>query len=200
MAAFDDSEMFSHPLYVESLLEWHKRCREPISNESREEVFANFQYPWFWKEYQNKHLVQQILDERYNFGPQRPYVASRAFYQNVVRIKVYCLYCSSDLLTFQTLESHNSGRKHKRYYETEQIATLGKPGAPRPDMPTEIDHEQQTIDFCQSETNPEPPVVDLESPAVEPLAEQHNHDATFHDSAPVVRKKTPATRRVQMPA
>ncbi|XP_042869644.1 uncharacterized protein LOC122251648 isoform X2 [Penaeus japonicus] len=178
MAAFDDSEMFSHPLYVESLLEWHKRCREPISNESREEVFANFQYPWFWKEYQNKHLVQQILDERYNFGPQRPYVASRAFYQNVVRIKVYCL----------------------RYYETEQIATLGKPGAPRPDMPTEIDHEQQTIDFCQSETNPEPPVVDLESPAVEPLAEQHNHDATFHDSAPVVRKKTPATRRVQMPA
>lgn len=91
---------------------------------------------------------------------------------------------------------------------------MGKPGAPRPDVPTEIDHEPQTIDFCQSETNPEPPVVDLEpllinlespaldleSPAVEPLAEQHNHDATFHDSAPVVRKKTPATRRVQMPA
>ncbi|XP_047489711.1 uncharacterized protein LOC125039604 isoform X3 [Penaeus chinensis] len=61
MATFDDSEMYTDPLYVEGLVKCQEHCREPISNESREEIYANFRNSWYWKDHQNKRRIQQIL-------------------------------------------------------------------------------------------------------------------------------------------
>ncbi|XP_037778474.1 uncharacterized protein LOC119575118 [Penaeus monodon] len=208
MATFDDSEMYMNPRYVAGLVNWQERSREPISDESREEVFANFRNSWFWKDHQNKRRIQQILDEKYNFAPFRPYEANRAFYQSVTRVKVTCIYCSCDLLTYDVLEAHNAGRKHKRQFERVQINSQGQPGH-RTSKPQEMVNESRVINRDQSASGHELPVVKLELPveAFEPSVVSHkitavqhkNSDASFYKTS-VASRKAPAATADERPA
>ncbi|XP_047489701.1 uncharacterized protein LOC125039604 isoform X2 [Penaeus chinensis] len=186
-----------------------RHCREPISNESREEIYANFRNSWYWKDHQNKRRIQQILDEKYNFAPFRPYEASRVFYQNVTRVRVTCIYCSCVLLTYDVLEAHHAGRKHKRQFERVQINNLEQPGSHRAGKSQEIVNESHVINHDLLASGCEPPVVVPKRPgeAFEPSVISHkvtavqdkNSDASFHKTL-VASRKAPAGTAVQRPA
>nr|XP_027210063.1 uncharacterized protein LOC113803467 isoform X2 [Penaeus vannamei] len=195
MATFDDAELYRHP----------QRFREPISPALKEEVYANFKFSWFWKDHQNKKRIQQILDERYNFVPERPYVASRAFYQNVTRVRVTCIYCTCDLLTYDILQAHNAGRKHKKHFEGVEINGLGQSGSHRTNELQQMANASGAINRDLSASGHKSPVNELKPLMALELSTvnhrqtvgQHNHsDASVPQTPAVARRKTHAPTTV----
>ncbi|ROT70051.1 hypothetical protein C7M84_011674 [Penaeus vannamei] len=155
------------------------------------------------------YLLEIGINERYNFVPGRPYVASRAVYQNVTRVRVTCIYCTCDLLTYDILQAHNAGRKHKKHFEGVEINGLGQSGSHRTNELQQMANASGAINRDLSDSGHKPPVNGLKPlVAFQPsavnhrqTAGQHNHsDASLPQTPAVANRKTPAPTTVRRAA